>query len=103
MSSDGRQYIVKVGANGETASPAFQEFAGHDHFGPFTEKEATAFAAEVRTAFEALAMEDPQGFVYGEVSAVVIPLRARRGAVLADMARHAAANWWLDREGREEG
>lgn len=96
------QYIVRVGAGPQGAVPAFEEFAGQDFWGPMTREEARLFEAAVRTAFERLGEQDPQGFVYGEIVIETHPCSpAVDRLTVGDAAKRAAANWWLDAEGRE--
>ena len=97
------QWIVRVGTDKETANPAYAEFAGYDLFGPFEEPDkASDFARQVRTEFSVLAHLDPHGFVYGQVSVDVLPLKpVSTGLTGTLVAKRAAGNWHLDKDDRD--
>lgn len=108
------KWIVQVGADRETAKPEYAEDAGYEFWGPFSTEEASTFAAMVRGQWEDLGQDDPQGFVYGQVSVVVHALRSREmplhnAAAQSEATRlvanavAAASNWHLAKEDREEG
>lgn len=78
-------FFVKVGAEGNPDRPQFQEFAGYNFVGPFTQDEAKKFVADCQAVWD---RQGPTRFVYGKPTAVIEPL-------VSWSAERAARNWFL--------